>query len=194
MVAIVLLFGLSAGALALGTFLRPDGAVDDVSGLQIGQSRRGALDAFDGAGFYGWTCFRELAAYGDVEVDGGDHHVMAFVDGAADRVDAVEVAAYPVGVADRSQCMAAVRHRAEEAFAHIDWSGEQPGRYFIGGGNRYFLRRQHGNGRVYEIWADHRGAASHQTCRVFWRVSTRGQQRLEASGERRKRNDLAAVR
>lgn len=181
------------GATALLFHLERNSTETAVAGLSIGQNRQAALDTLGGRGFYGWTCFRELAVYGDVPIDGKDHHAMAFLENGTDRVSAVEVAGYPVDVADPSQCRSSVRERAHSAFAHVEWADEEPGRYFIGGGNRYFVRQTHRDGRTYEVWADHRGAGSQHTCRVFWRMSEDGLERLEASGERRRRSALAAI-
>ena len=182
-----------AGMTALLFHSARNSAGTTVAGLSIGQSRQAALDTLDGRGFYGWTCFRELAVYGDVSIDGKDHHAMAFLENGADRVSAVEVAGYPVDVSNPARCRAEVRDRAQTAFPQVEWADEKPGRYFIGGGNRYFVRQTHRDGRTYEVWADHRGAGSQHTCRVFWRMSESGLERLEASGDRRRRSALVAA-
>ncbi|MCP5084025.1 MAG: hypothetical protein GY948_20240 [Alphaproteobacteria bacterium] len=172
-------------ALATGFMwhLMPRQATFSPTDLQVGQSRAEAEAAFAGQGFFGRTCFGELAVFADRQEDGHEQHVMAFIDEATNKVEAVEVQQVETPVSAPSQCMAVVRSAAKRIATDVNWSSVDLAKYSAGATQRYFLRQRGAGGRMWEIWGEHKGAAGFQTCDLYWRTSVPGREQLGADGE-----------
>lgn len=163
--------------------LMPSETTFSSADLQIGQSREKAEAVFAGRGVFGRTCFGELAVYGDRQENGHEQHVMAFIDEASNKVAAVEVQQIETQVSASSQCEAMVRSTAKKFASEVRWPTIKPAKYSAGATQRYFLRQRGADGRVREIWGEHKGAAGFQTCDLFWRTSVPGREQLSAEGE-----------
>lgn len=182
-----ILLSVSILGLALGTgvmwYLMPEQATFSPTDLEIGQSRAEAEVAFAGHGFFGRTCFGELAVFADRQEDGREQHVMAFIDENTNQVAAVEVQQVETPVSASSHCMAMVRSTAERFASKVNWSSQDLAKYSAGATQRYFLRQRAPDGRMWEIWGEHKGAAGFQTCDLYWRTSEPGREQLSADGE-----------
>lgn len=153
------------------------------SDIKIGQTRAETETAFAGQGFFGRTCFGELAVYGDREEEGREQHVMALMDEATQTVAAVEVQQVETPVSSAAQCAALVRTTAEQFGAEVQWQSMRPAKYSAGATQRYFLRQRGPDGHMREIWGEHKGAAGFQTCDLYWRTSVPGREQLSTAGE-----------
>lgn len=158
----------------------------DMPGLEdirIGDTRDMALATFQGAGAFTFTCFGERAVFGDKLRADGEYHVMAFLDEATDRVAAIEVNSDHMDVADRSQCANSVRATAARVFQSAEraWTLREA---HLGAARRFYVKWTTPEGLSHEIWADHSGAHSYQSCKTSWRVSVEGRERLDDAGER----------
>ncbi len=182
-----MLLSVSTLGLALGTglmwYLMPGQATFSPTDLHIGQSRTEAEVAFAGQGFFGRTCFGELAVFADRQEDGHEQHVMAFINQDTHKVEAVEVQQTETPVSTSSQCKDMVRSTAKRFATHVSWRSDDPAKYSAGATQRYFLRQRSTDGRMWEIWGEHKGAAGFQTCDLYWRTSVPGREQLSADGE-----------
>lgn len=181
------LLSVSTLALAAGTglmwYLMPGPSTFSPSDLKIGQSRAEAETAFAGQGFFGRTCFGELAVFADRQQDGHEQHVMAFINEGTHKVEAVEVQQIETPVSTSSQCKAMVQTTARRVASEVNWAPGAPAKYSAGATQRYFLRQRAVDGRMWEIWGEHKGAAGFQTCDLYWRTSLPGREQLSADGE-----------
>ncbi len=182
-----ILLSVSTVGLALGTglmwYLMPGQATFSPTDLQIGQSRVEAETAFAGQGFFGRTCFGELAIYADRQEGGHEQHVMAFINKDTQTVEAVEVQQVETPVSTASQCKAMVHSTAKRFASEVNWASDDLTKYSAGAIQRYFLRQRSADGRMWEIWGEHKGAAGFQTCDLYWRTSVPGREQLSADGE-----------
>ena len=153
------------------------------SDIKIGQTRAEAETAFAGQGFFGRTCFGELAVYADREEEGREQHVMALMDETAEKVEAVEVQQVETPVSSAAQCEAMVLSTAKGFASKVKWQSARPAKYSAGATQRYFLRQRGADGHMREIWGEHKGAAGFQTCDLYWRTSVPGREQLSAEGE-----------
>lgn len=174
-------------ALALGTgvmwYLMPGQATISPADLKIGQTLSAAQEAFAGQGFFGRTCYGELAVFADRQENGHEQHVMAFLDEDRNTVAAVEVQQVEVPVSSPSECKAMVRQTARQITSGVRWSSLKPAKYSAGATQRYFLRQRSANQHMWEVWGEHKGAAGFQTCDLYWRTSVPGREQLSADGE-----------
>ena len=181
------LASLTTLALALGTglmwHLMPERAAFTPADLSIGQSRAEAEAAFAGHGFFGRTCFGELAVFADRYEEGREQHVMAFLNEETLHVAAIEVQQVETPVASAAACEAMVRSTANSIASAITWPAAGPAKYSAGATQRYFLRQRGSDGHMREVWGDHKGAAGFQTCDLHWRTSLPGREQLSAEGE-----------
>ena len=178
---------LALGTLTLGTglmwHLMPQDGAFSPSDLAIGQSRAEAETAFQGRGFFGRTCFGELAVFADRQAGDHEQHVMAFIDETTKSVAAVEVQQVETPVASAAECKAMVRSWAQSFAPNVRWTPAGPAKYSAGATQRYFMRQTDVNGRMHEVWGNHKGAAGFQTCDLHRRVSLPGREQLSADGE-----------
>lgn len=108
---------------------------------------------------------------------------MAFIDEGTNKVAAIEVQQVEIPVSSAAQCESLVRTTARQFASHVRWSSAQPAKYSAGATQRYFLRQRGTDGRMREIWGEHKGAAGFQTCDLYWRTSVPGREQLSAQGE-----------
>ena len=149
-------------------YLMPGQSTFSPTDLQIGQSRAEAETAFAGQGFFGRTCFGELAVFADRQDGGHEQHVMAFISEDTNKVEAVEVQQVETPISASSQCKAMVRSAAKRFATEVNWSSVDLAKYSAGATQRYFLRQRGAGGRMWEIWGEHKGAAGFQTCDLYW--------------------------
>ena len=155
-----------------------------LEGIGIGDTRDMALATFQGAGAFTFTCFGERAVFGDKPRDNGEYHVMAFLDETTDRVTAIEVTSDHVDVPDRNQCANTVHAAAARVFQKCRKSAKPFAKPIWGAARRFYVKWTTSKGLSHEIWADHSGAHSYQSCKTSWRVSVEGRERLDDAGER----------
>ena len=155
----------------------------ELEGISIGDTKNAALAAFHGAGAFTFTCFGERAVFGDKQRKDGDYHVMAFLDEESDRVTAVEVNSGHIDVPDRAQCADMVRSTAKRVFGGAEHA-QSLREAHLGAARRFYVRWTTSKGLSHEIWADHSGAHSYQSCKTSWRISLEGRERLNEDGER----------
>lgn len=175
-------------AAALPLLLARAALIADTPGLEdirIGDTKDAALATFHGRGAYTWTCFGERAVFGDKQRAGGERHVMAFLDEATDRVAAVEVTSDHVDVSDRAQCADTVRSAAGRMFSGAS-QAQSLRETHLGATQRFYVRWTTTEGLSHEVWADHSGAHSYQSCKTSWRISLEGRERPDEAGERKR--------
>ncbi len=181
------LLAISSGALVLATGLMwqlmPQQGAFSPADLAIGQTRAEAETAFRGQGFFGRTCFGELAVFADRQEGAQEQHVMAFIDETTRSIAAIEVQQVETPVKSPAQCEAMVSEWAQSYATPVRWSSRTPTHYSAGATQRMFLRQRGTDGYMHEVWGNHKGAAGFQTCDLHWRVSVDGREQLSADGE-----------
>ncbi|MEM8645646.1 MAG: hypothetical protein AAGF86_04800 [Pseudomonadota bacterium] len=181
------LLATTSGALLLATGLMwhimPGNGQFSPGDLAIGQTRAEAETAFKGEGFFGRTCFGELAVFADRQEGDHEQHVMAFINETTRSVAAIEVQQVETPVNSPAQCEAMVSEWAQSYATHVSWSSKAPSHYSAGATQRMFLRQRGADGYMHEVWGNHKGAAGFQTCDLHWRVSVDGREQLSADGE-----------
>ena len=178
---------IATAALTAGTglmwYLMPGQDTFSPDDLKIGQTRSAAQSAFAGQGFFGRTCYGELAVYADRQENGHEQHVMALIDEETNKVAAIEAQQVEMPVSSASQCRAMVSETAQQVTSGMRWSSLKPAKYSAGATQRYFLRQRAANQHMWEVWGEHKGAAGFQTCDLYWRTSVPGREQLSADGE-----------
>ena len=159
------------------------GSPTKLEGIGIGDTRDIALATFQGAGAFAFTCFGERAVFGDKRRHGSEYHVMAFLDETTDRVAAIEVNSDHVDVPDQNQCADTVRVAAARVFQSAE-RAQNLRQAHLGAARRFYVKWTTSKGLSHEVWADHSGAHSYQSCKTSWRVSVEGRERLDDAGER----------
>ena len=163
--------------------LMPEQTQFSPSDLAIGQTRAEAETAFKGQGFFGRTCFGELAVFADRQAGSQEQHVMAFIDETTKSVAAIEVQQVETPVSSLAHCEAMVSQWAQSLAPRVRWSSAAPSHYSAGATQRVFLRQRGADGYMREVWGNHKGAAGFQTCDLHWRLSVEGREQLSADGE-----------
>jgi len=155
----------------------------ELEGISIGDTKNAALAAFRGAGAFTFTCFGERAVFGDKQRKDSDYHVMAFLDEESERVAAIEVSSGHMDVRDRAHCARMVRSTVKRVFGGAEHA-QSLREAHLGAAQRFYVKWTSSNGLSHEIWADHSGAHSYQSCKTSWRISLEGRERLNEDGER----------
>ncbi|MEM1198805.1 MAG: hypothetical protein AAGI06_05785 [Pseudomonadota bacterium] len=139
------LLATTSGALLLATGLMwhimPGNGQFSPGDLAIGQTRAEAETAFKGEGFFGRTCFGELAVFADRQEGDHEQHVMAFINETTRSVAAIEVQQVETPVNSPAQCEAMVSEWAQSYATHVSWSSKAPSHYSAGATQRMFPRR-----------------------------------------------------